>query len=158
MINERDIENVLKSVYTKIISNIKKSSGKGAGWIIDSVIDHNISISKYNPLAGSCYIKLAVCFAATQHPNSLIPFPTLINTVFTSNNAIFNSTTHTHFFHTFLIKKTCTFFYNTLKSKLKKKILRNPKILKLGMPKRMTPKSQAKIKPPFQQYPFFKYS
>ena len=27
-------------------------------WIIDSVIDHTISISKYNPLAGSSYIKL----------------------------------------------------------------------------------------------------
>ena len=31
---------------------------KGSGWIIDSVIDHNISIAKYNPLTGSCYIKL----------------------------------------------------------------------------------------------------
>ena len=29
-----------------------------SGWIIDSVIDHNINISKYNPLAGSSYIKL----------------------------------------------------------------------------------------------------
>ena len=28
------------------------------GWIIDSIIDHNINISKYNPLAGSSYIKL----------------------------------------------------------------------------------------------------
>ena len=32
--------------------------GKGSGWIIDSVIDHTVSISKYNPLAGSSYIKL----------------------------------------------------------------------------------------------------
>ena len=31
--------------------------GKGPGWIIDSVIDHNISISKYNPLARSSYQK-----------------------------------------------------------------------------------------------------
>ena len=29
--------------------------GKGSGWIIDSVINHNLSISKYNPLAGSSY-------------------------------------------------------------------------------------------------------
>ena len=36
----------------------KKSLGKGSGWIIDSVIDLNISISKYNPLAGSRYIEL----------------------------------------------------------------------------------------------------
>ena len=44
--------------YTTIITKIKKSLGKGSGWIIDSVIDHTISISKYNPLAGSSYIKL----------------------------------------------------------------------------------------------------
>ena len=27
-------------------------------WSIDSVVDHTINISKYNPLAGSSYIKL----------------------------------------------------------------------------------------------------
>ena len=31
---------------------------KGSGWIIDSVIDHDMSISRYNPLAGSSCIKL----------------------------------------------------------------------------------------------------
>ena len=41
-----------------ILSNIKKSLGQCSGWIIDSVIDHNINFSKYNPLAGSSYIKL----------------------------------------------------------------------------------------------------
>ena len=41
-----------------IISNMQKSSGKGSGCIIDSVIDHTISISKYNCLAESSYIKL----------------------------------------------------------------------------------------------------
>ena len=45
-------------IYTKIILNIQKYLGKGSGWIIDSAIDHNIDISKYNPLAGSSYIKL----------------------------------------------------------------------------------------------------
>ena len=35
----------------------QKSLGKGSGWIFDSVIDHTISISKYNPLAGSSYMK-----------------------------------------------------------------------------------------------------
>ena len=30
--------------------------GKVSGWIIDSVVDHNISISKYNSLVGSIYI------------------------------------------------------------------------------------------------------
>ena len=37
---------------------MQKSLGKGSEWIIDSVIDHNIIISKYNPLSGSSYIKL----------------------------------------------------------------------------------------------------
>ena len=46
-----------KSIYTTITSNIQKSLGKGSGWIIDSVIDHNISISKYNCLAASSHIK-----------------------------------------------------------------------------------------------------
>ena len=36
-----------------------------------------------------------VCFAATHRHNSLIRFFTLINTFFTSNNAIFNTITHT---------------------------------------------------------------
>ena len=54
----RDIDDVFKSIYTTILSNIQKSLGKGSGWITDSVIDHNIKISKYNPLAGSNYIKL----------------------------------------------------------------------------------------------------
>ena len=49
---------MLKSIYTTIIANVQKSLGKGSGWKIDSVIDHTISISKYNPLAGSSYIKL----------------------------------------------------------------------------------------------------
>ena len=30
-----------------------------SGWIIDSVTDHNLSISKYNPLARNSYIKLS---------------------------------------------------------------------------------------------------
>ena len=34
-----------------VIENTPKSSGKGSGWITDSVIDHTISISKYNPFA-----------------------------------------------------------------------------------------------------------
>ena len=49
---------MFQSIYTVIITKIQKSLGKGSGWIIDSIIDHTISISKYNPLAGSSYIKL----------------------------------------------------------------------------------------------------
>ena len=57
-IDESDIDNVLKSIYTTIISNMQAFLGKGGGWIIDSVVNHNINISKYNTLAGSRYIKL----------------------------------------------------------------------------------------------------
>ena len=49
---------MFKSFYTTIIANVQKSLGKGSGWIIDSVIDHTISISKHNHLGGSSYIKL----------------------------------------------------------------------------------------------------
>ena len=49
---------MFQSIYTTVISSIQKPLGKGFGWIIDSVIDHTISISKYNPLAGNSYIKL----------------------------------------------------------------------------------------------------
>ena len=49
---------MFKSIYTTIIENVQISIGKGSGWIIDSVIDHTISISKYNLLAGSSYIRL----------------------------------------------------------------------------------------------------
>ena len=55
IINESD---VLKSIYTTVISNIQKSLGKSSAWIIDSVIDHNISISKHNSRAGSSYTEL----------------------------------------------------------------------------------------------------
>ena len=51
----------------KTYKNIQEKVQVGLliGWIIDSVIDHNINISKYNPLAGSSYIKLPKEF---DHP------------------------------------------------------------------------------------------
>ena len=58
IINKSDIDDAFKSIYITVISNIEKSLGKGSGWIIDSVIDYTVSVSKYNPLAGSSYIKL----------------------------------------------------------------------------------------------------
>ena len=61
IINESDIDDVLQSVYTTIITNIQKFLGKGLHWTCDSVIDHTVSISKYNSLAGSSYIKLPNC-------------------------------------------------------------------------------------------------
>ena len=58
IINESDIDDAFQSIYVAIVTSIQKSVGKGSGWIIDSVIHHTISISKYNPLAGTSYIKL----------------------------------------------------------------------------------------------------
>ena len=52
IINKSDIDDVFQSVY------IKKSLGKDSGWTIDSVFDGTVSVSKYNPLAGSSCIKL----------------------------------------------------------------------------------------------------
>ena len=46
IISENDIDDVFQSIYHIIITNVQKSLGKVSGWIIDSVIDHTISISK----------------------------------------------------------------------------------------------------------------
>ena len=51
IINESDIDDVFQSIYTTIITSRQKSLGKGSDWIIDSVIDYTISISKHNPLS-----------------------------------------------------------------------------------------------------------
>ena len=58
-INESDIDDVFKSIYSTVISNIQKSLQKGLNWVIDSFIDHNINILNGNPLAGSTYINLS---------------------------------------------------------------------------------------------------
>ena len=51
-----------------ILQLYKNILGKGSGGII-SIIDHTISISKYNPLAGSSYIKLLI---ELDHPKKRI--------------------------------------------------------------------------------------
>ena len=58
IINKSDTDDVFQSIYTKVITNMQKPFGKDSDWIIDSVIDHNISISIYNSLSGSSYINL----------------------------------------------------------------------------------------------------
>ena len=45
--NESDIVTVFQSIYTTIIGKKRKSPLKYSDWVIDSVIDHTISISKY---------------------------------------------------------------------------------------------------------------
>ena len=39
IINEINNDDMFKSTYTTVISNIPKSLGKGSDWIIDSAID-----------------------------------------------------------------------------------------------------------------------
>ena len=46
IINENDIDNKFQWIYCTITTNIHKSLGKGSDWIIDSGIDHTISIWK----------------------------------------------------------------------------------------------------------------
>ena len=82
IINESDIDDVFKSIYTKIITNIQKSLRKGSSWIIDAVIDHTISISKCHLLAGSSYIKLST--KELDHPRK-----GLINIQNTDDNECF---------------------------------------------------------------------
>ena len=64
-LSTRDNDDIFESIYTTVASTIQKNLGKGTGWIINSVIEHKINISKYNPLAGSTYIKLP---KALDHP------------------------------------------------------------------------------------------
>ena len=60
IIYKNDIDdNIFKSIFTTVVLNIQKFVRKCSGSPINSVIEHNINISKYNPLAGSSYIKLA---------------------------------------------------------------------------------------------------
>ena len=51
--NESNIHDVFKSIYSTIIS-----SGKGLGWIINSVVDHTLNISKYKYLGLNSCIEL----------------------------------------------------------------------------------------------------
>ena len=46
------------NLYYSYIKNIQTILRNRLGWIIDSVIEHNINISKYSPLSGSSYIKI----------------------------------------------------------------------------------------------------
>ena len=53
ILNESDIGDIFESTNAIVILIMQKSLRKDLGWIIDSVIDHNVHISKYHLLAGS---------------------------------------------------------------------------------------------------------
>ena len=58
IINEGAIDDVFKSIYTTVLTNIQKKLGKGSCWIIDSFIENNVNTSKHNLLSESSYAKL----------------------------------------------------------------------------------------------------
>ena len=58
VINESDINDVFESIYSGTISNIQISVRKNSVFIINSVLDHTINISKYKPLSVYSYMTL----------------------------------------------------------------------------------------------------
>ena len=58
VINESGIDDLFESIYTTIVLNKQKFLGKDSGCINDSAVSQLTNISKYNPLAGSSYIRL----------------------------------------------------------------------------------------------------
>ena len=58
VINESGIDDLFESIYTTIVLNKQKYLGKDSGCINDSAVSQLTNISKYNPLAGSSYIRL----------------------------------------------------------------------------------------------------
>ena len=99
-------------------------------------------------------------------PNSLVLFFTLINTLLIGNITLFKFITQTHFFTLFnqknpknrnTRKQPRHFSMTPLRRELKKIFFQNLKILKFGLPKKMMPKSQAKIKPSFPTIPISNY-
>ena len=60
--NDSDIDDIFESIFSTIVLNTQESLGKGLGWIIGSVVDRAINISRHNPLAGSSYLKLPKYF------------------------------------------------------------------------------------------------
>ena len=58
IINESIVDDIFEYIYSTIKSDIQKYLRKGLIWIVDSVVDHSITILKYKPLSGSSYVKL----------------------------------------------------------------------------------------------------
>ena len=71
---------MFQSIHTTNATNIQKSLGKGSAWVIDSVIDHIISILQYHSLAESSYIKCFKLFLV-GHLNPTDHHPTRITKV-----------------------------------------------------------------------------
>ena len=75
------------SINSYYYYNKLKNLAKGWHWIIDSVLDHTISISEYSPLAGSGYIKLP---NELDHPKKGLIFKIL--TIMNALNGVWSNT------------------------------------------------------------------
>ena len=96
VINESNIDDVFQSIYTTVIKNRQNYLQKDLSWIIDSVIDHTINISKYNPFTESSDINLP---KELDHSRK-----GLINIQNIDDNECFNDNEDSHIF------KFCRFY------------------------------------------------
>ena len=53
-----DIMYMLETTRDNIEARISKFTFEGSAWVLDKILEHNLIISKYNPLRGSSYIPL----------------------------------------------------------------------------------------------------
>ena len=58
IINENDIQTVIRDAGNALINRISEWISEGSGWVIKSVDKHEIDISKYKPLRGFSYLPL----------------------------------------------------------------------------------------------------
>ena len=64
--HDADIDNAFELIYCTIMTKIEKYQVQGLGcidwviwWLINSMIESNIKVSKYKPMSSSSYIKLS---------------------------------------------------------------------------------------------------
>ena len=57
-IHDIDTDSVIESIYSTIMNEIWKYQAEDSSWIVDSLIEQTMNISKYRHLTGSSYIKL----------------------------------------------------------------------------------------------------
>ena len=58
ILNNKDIDEMLKTSATQILDKIGKWLSQGSGWMLDHIKGHFVNLVKYSPLNGSSYIEL----------------------------------------------------------------------------------------------------
>ena len=59
IIHDAEIDSILKSIGSTIMTKIQKYQAEDWGWTIDSVMVQNINFSKYKRVSERSYIKLS---------------------------------------------------------------------------------------------------